>query len=407
AYSGLLVSAFMLPMLSNDVFSLFAYGSLAAHGQDVYATASALAHSVWYPWIGERWLGRVCVYGPTTLVGVMPAALAGGNPWLALVALRVAWLVPLVAVMEVAFRRLPPFFHAMVWLNPLWLLEGPGQLHPDLLGVVATTAGIVLHERGRVKSGWVAFGVAVLGKYSFAPAGAWFWLFRRRTLRQTLLRVPAIAAVLVVMGVVCFAPFWRGPATVAEPVRALVATNPGGSITDVAGLVVHVLRGRPPPRADVPAQIAMRRDRENYGATWAVVGFVLRIVTLGVAARVLTTMFRRPRDEDAIALGTGALAVAVITLASHRFQSWYLMAALPFFGLACTDAWRRWWIAVVALSVTPQFAYLLPRTALILPAWTAVSTAAVAVVFVVSFRARYLDVDPARVARGAPAAAAR
>ena len=35
AFAGLFVAAFMLPMLSNDVFSLFAYASLAARGIDV------------------------------------------------------------------------------------------------------------------------------------------------------------------------------------------------------------------------------------------------------------------------------------------------------------------------------------------------------------------------------------
>ena len=80
AFLGLGVTALMLPMLSNDVFSVFAYGSLAARGQDVYTTASALPGSVWYPWIGAHWIHSVCVYGPTTLVGVLPPASRGGTP---------------------------------------------------------------------------------------------------------------------------------------------------------------------------------------------------------------------------------------------------------------------------------------------------------------------------------------
>src|SRR5580692_5359806 len=55
AFTGLLVSALMLPMLSNDVFSLLAYGSEAAHGRDVYTTVQGLSQSPWYPWIGQHW----------------------------------------------------------------------------------------------------------------------------------------------------------------------------------------------------------------------------------------------------------------------------------------------------------------------------------------------------------------
>ncbi len=85
--------------------------------------------------------------------------------------------------------------------------------------------------------------------------------------------------------------------------------------------------------------------------------------------------------------------VAAVTLASHRFQSWYLLGALPFFGLACTPVWRRWWIAMVAFAATPQFVYLLPRTAPVLPVWSAVTTATVVLLFLANFRARYWDPD--------------
>ena len=171
AYAGLLVAALMLPMLSNDVFSVFAYGSIAAQGRDVYTTASGLSDTVWYPWVGQHWSQKVCVYGPSTLVGALPVALGGHSPWLSLALLRVAWLAPLAAVMELSFRRLRdrPLFHAMVWLNPLWLVEGPGQMHADLLGVTAVVAGIALHDRRKARE-----RVAAL---------------RRRAARQVQLRV--------------------------------------------------------------------------------------------------------------------------------------------------------------------------------------------------------------------------
>jgi hypothetical protein len=98
---------------------------------------------------------------------MLPTSLARGNPWLALLSLRATWLVPLVVVMELSFRRLRnrPFFHSMVWLNPLFLLEGPGQLHTDLLGVVAVTAGILFQDRGKLKTAWASYALALLGKY--------------------------------------------------------------------------------------------------------------------------------------------------------------------------------------------------------------------------------------------------
>lgn len=393
AFLGLGLAGLMLPMLSNDLFSVFAYGSIAAHGHDVFTTTSGFTQGVFYPWVGERWSEKVCVYGPSTLLGAMPAALAGGNPWLALALLRVAWFIPLVWVMEMSFRsfRDRPFFHAMVWLNPLWLVQGPGQLHADLLGVVAVTGGILLERRGNVKAGWASFSMAVLGKYSFAFTGFWFWLSGTKTLSQRLLRIPTIVAVLVGVGALLYAPFWRGPSTLTDPIRTLAGMNPGGTLTEVAGYVVQILRGGGVPSPDAPVLEAVAIERSTQASTWFVVSLVMRLVALALGVRVLRVMLRRPTDEDTIALGTGVLVVAALTLASHRFQSWYLMAALPFFGQACTGAWRRWWIAVVAVSVSMEFIHVLPRTTLLLPVWSVITTAALMVVFLMSFRRRYLD----------------
>ena len=408
AFAGLAIAALMLPMISNDVFSVLAYGSLAARGQDVYTTAAALPQSVWYGWIGEHWSDKVCVYGPTTLVAILPSALAGDNPWLAILLLRLTWFVPLALVMELSFRRMRdrPHFHAMVWLNPLFVLEGAGQLHADVLGLAAVVCGIVLGLRGRARASAVLYALAVLGKYSFAFAGSWFWLHDARTPRERLLRFPIIAACLLAVGVVFFAPFWHGVATLTEPIRALSGMNPGGSITEVVGILVNLLRGGGIPHADAPVQGALALDRASSGATWFVVSLVLRLVTLGVGLHLLRWMFREPHDDERVALGTGALVIAAITLASHRFQAWYLIAALPFFGLCCTEAWRRWWVAVVAVAPTTEFVYVLPRTSLVLPVWVAVTTGATVILFLAWFRARFVSLA-AGAPRGATAPGAR
>ena len=392
AFWGLLVAAFMVPMLSNDVFSLFAYGSLAREGHDVYSTASWLPHSVWYPWMGERWNDRVCVYGPTTLLSAMPAAFAGGNPWIALFALKTAWFIPLGLAMHLSFQRMGdrPFFHSMVWLNPLWIVEGPGQLHADLLGLAAITTGIALQSAaGRTRASTLFYGLATYCKYSFAMSGLWFWLSGTRTTKQQALRLPALAVVLLAVGVLLFAPFWRGSATVVEPIRTLASMNPGGSITEVAGIVVRFLRDGHLPRADLPVRAAVDFDRATNAGTWSVISLVLRALTVIIGARTLRDMLRQPPDERRIALGTGVIMIAVTTLASHRFQSWYLVAALPFFGLSSSDAWNKWWLLVVSVSVAVEFSNVLPATSPLFAAWVALSTFAVVATFVAFFRARF------------------
>ncbi len=393
AFTGLVIATTMLPLLSNDIFSLITYGSLAAHGRDVYTTPDLMPTSPFYAWVGERWNHTVCVYGPTALVSILPAGLAGRSVWAAMFLLRAAWLVPLVLVMELSFRRLPdrPRFHTMLWLNPLWLLEGPGQLHADMLGVIAIVAGMLMQMNGRPVRAWAYWALAMLGKYSFAVTGLWFWLSGARDHRERALRLPLMAAVVAGVAVVFFAPFWHGLATITVPLNTLANMNPGGSITEVVGHVVHTLRGGPMPKMDSPVAATILFDKATKGQTWAIVSGIMHIVSAGVLVRLLVYIFQKPRDEGRIALATGALVVAAVTLASHRFQAWYLLAALPFFGLSCTPAWKRWWIAMVAVSVVPDFTLLVPKGTVILPVWPAVTPTAVCVVLFLSwFPSRYL-----------------
>jgi hypothetical protein len=388
AYAGLTVASLMLPMISNDVFSLFVYGSVAGAGHDVYTTAAWLSSSPFYGWLGQMWSQTVCVYGPTTLMATLPARLANGNVWLALLLLRAAWLVPTVLVLELSLRQLRdrPAFHTMLWLNPLWIVEGPGQLHTDMLGVLAVTAGILAQRRGSTLRGYALFAVAAVGKYSFLFAGPWFWLTGARTTRERLLRVPVLALVVLAVGAVSFAPFWHGPETLTEPVRALASMNPGGSIVEVVGRVVDILRGNAVAPVDLPAKAAVAFERSSKADVWLVLSLVTRALFVVVALRSLYLMWTGKRG---IALGTGCIVVAAITLFSHRFQSWYLLAALPFFALECPPAWQRWWIAVVAVAVSVAFIEVLPRTAWLLPVWGVVSNACVVVLFLYAPRARY------------------
>ena len=395
AFMSLAVASLMLPMLSNDLFQLMSWGSLAAHGKDVFTTTSAFPGSEWLSFVAPRWVDTLCQYGPLSVIGAMPSALAHGNPWTAIVLIRVCWLVPLVAVMLISFRLLPSrrAFHAMLWLNPLWLLEGPGQLHCDLIGLTLVSAGVVLALRGRTVAAVFLYALAVVSKFTYVLVGSWFLLFDPISTRRRVVRALTMATAVGMCGAALYAPFWRGPATITAPIRDILADKPGGTIVEVVGDLVLAARGVSPSPPDMPSAAGAARDRASMGSAWfivAAVSLMLKAVTVAAMGRVLYVMLKRNRPE-VTALGTGALLVVAVTLGAPKFEPWYLLPALPFFGLCCTTAWRRWLTAAVALSVLPTFANVLPSTSPIVPVWGVLSTGANVAWFLAMFRARYLD----------------
>ncbi|MGL1475121.1 hypothetical protein ACSTJF_00480, partial [Vibrio parahaemolyticus] len=69
----------MLPMLSNDLYSLLAYGDASNRGADVYTMTDMLHISPYYDYVSELWKTAPCVYGPVVLLQVKLATWIGGN----------------------------------------------------------------------------------------------------------------------------------------------------------------------------------------------------------------------------------------------------------------------------------------------------------------------------------------
>jgi len=86
----------------------------------------------------------------------------------------------------------------------------------------------------------------------------WFWLRGTRSWRGRAAAALATSAAGVGATALLLAPFWRGPATLLEPLRALWSMNPGGSIVDVAGVAVLLFKGGAPasPQLPVAADLA-------------------------------------------------------------------------------------------------------------------------------------------------------
>jgi hypothetical protein len=392
-YLGLLATAGMLPLLSNDLFSLFAQASLSSHGQDIYASAASYRDSVWFSWIGERWQQSTSPYGPVTILAAWPSVLGAGNPFLAEAWLRLAWLVPLAVVFELSLRAFAGrwSFHTVLWLNPLLVVEGFGQLHPDLLGVVLLTAGLLASRRSPGIGGATGWALATLSKLNLGLTFPWFWLVRTGTWARRATRAGLLALCLLAAAALAYAPFWRGPETLAGQLRSLRSSTlvPGGTLVDVAGTVAGALAG---PRLGAPVEQFDLRQQQARARAWRISQAVAAFLALAAVVPLTLGLLRR-QDEEWLALATGAWVVAVFTLASPKFQSWYLLGALPFFALSCPPAWRRWWVWAVGISVTPEFALVLPRTALLYAPW-AVTTLATVVVFLVGFRARFWSIAP-------------
>ena len=251
------------------------------------------------------------------------------------------------AVLELSVRAFPnrSMFHTMLWLNPLFLVEGLGQLHPDLLGALLVTVGLMLARRSRAVGAGLAWSLATVAKLNFGLAAPWFLLSGTRSWPERMRRTLVLALTLVATATVLYIPFWRGPETVLGQLQGLRTNTfvPGGTLVDVVGTLAGGLSGS---KVNTPVELFDPRQQDVRAR--AAQGAQLLAMLIALAAIIpLGLGLLRDLDEDRLALATGAFIVAMVTLASPKFQSWYLMTALPFFALCCPPEWRRWWVWAV------------------------------------------------------------
>jgi alpha-1,6-mannosyltransferase len=102
-----------------------------------------------------------------------------------------------------------------IGLNPLFVLEGPGNGHNDLVMVGLMLAGLALSCKKRPLAGFLLLGCSAAIKFVSAAIAPWLLLdvLRFRRPRRALATSLLAGALVVGPTVAAFAPFWAGSRT--------------------------------------------------------------------------------------------------------------------------------------------------------------------------------------------------
>ena len=336
------VAALALPLTSNDLFSNLAYGRVALQGGNPYLVgpSSLPADDPFSVLVGARWVHTPIVYGPLiTLLDSVVVRTGGVIP--SLIAYKALLLGCSLGVVGFAWlvcrgRRDPndavATFVLVSW-SPVLVWEISAQAHNDGLPVLALAAGIWTGLRERRLLTTLFFAIAVFAKFAAAPVLA---LHLALLLRRSPGRALLLGIIAAGVGVLLFAPYWQGFATLRGPLLA-AGGAPGRtarSLVDLACLVA--------------GQVGATPEITTYRVL-SLAGFPL-LAALGVRA-----LFRVRCFEDVV--HHSLLVLLAWNLVTPWFQPWYVTWLLPLVLLE-RDPRLRWTVAVYSALSTAQ--YILP-----------------------------------------------
>jgi hypothetical protein len=355
------IFSLMLPMLSNDLYSLLTYGDAANRGVDVYTDVHSLSVSPFGDYVSPLWKTAPCVYGPVSLgTSRLAGLIAGGNLFLAIAAYKVLAFIWAVVFIEMSYRisrligtSVKPFL--FIVLNPVFLLQGVGQLHCDMLAIALCSCMIYFLLQKKWYLAFLFTGFTIAAKMNFILILGFIvvalFLTRESWISFLYKTVGGVCITIMVLFAVYY-PYYSSADTFKVPFNFLFSQAPAKSIAEVAGDVIYfapsVISGHHDEMNATMAKSSGVSDAQLV--VWLAVKKICQIFAIILSAFVFVKYWFGRRDSKHWMNIFLRFLVIFLLFYSHVFYAWYLMVLLPFVWYEEDKRFMQWLFVLTCFS---------------------------------------------------------
>jgi hypothetical protein len=376
----------MLPMMSNDLFSLLSYGDAANRGVDVYTDVKSLIISPFFDYVSPLWRTAPCVYGPVSLgTARLAAAMSGGHLLAAIAAYKVLAFIWSLVFIEMSFRiagllktSVKPFI--FVVLNPVFLLQGVAQLHCDMLAITICSCMLYFFFRRNWYLAFLLAGIAVVAKMNFILILGFLVValfLEKESWLSFLYKTVGGICITVLVITAFYYPYYTSPDTFKVPFNFLFSQNPAKSIAEVMGDIVYfapaVITGHMDELNSTMAKSSGVSDPQLV--VWLGVKRACQLFAFILSAIIFVKYWFGKRESKQWMNVYLRFLLVFLLFYSHVFYAWYLMILLPFVWMETDKRFMQWLFVLTCFSNihdimcavnhdTPVYFIVLPLTLL-------------------------------------------
>ena len=336
------IFSFMLPMLSNDVFSLLAYGDLANHGTDIFSQSRLNGNSFFLQYCNPNGSAGPNVYGPVCIAFMRVAAFFFPNSVLGALlafklitfiwaALFIGAAIKISGLIECGTRSF-----LFIVLNPLFLIEGVGQQHVDLLAAALAlwTVYFVLSNKAEFAFVPIALAIGVKMSYVLLLPYAFLALYIQyphlsRFLVKSLIGLLISGLTLILI----YWPYFSSFNNLIVPFQSLYHQVPTKSIVEVFGDIIFYATQLLHPGNGTNLSGSMTNDAllaEQKQYIYDTLIVICRFVAIATSAFLMFRFFQKREEKLRLPLLYLRLLLLFLLFYSHVIYPWYLLLALPF-----------------------------------------------------------------------------
>jgi hypothetical protein len=353
-FTAILLFSFVPPILSTDVFIYLQQGQLALDGILTYTNGANNALHPFIQYVDVSWRECPNHYGPLPmLMFVITTALAGKSIIFNVIFLKL-FFVLIVALLIFILMRAQSSDNEhrnkimlFIVLNPVFLIQGLGQMHIDLL----TCLLCVIFITALLKNKWALAGIMVglLGSTKFLLFVIFIgililffinrWMIREFSLKKAFLSL--LSAFMTI--VIAYTFIWEGWATITNPMSFYDNQEPVKSLTELLSYLLSYF-----DFSGVASSIAEYGNevldvKTYYGL---MIGKIFKIAALVLAIPLALSSILAKEKTSFIRL-MSLLLLLVFIVYTPRMHPWYFLLILPFFAFGAID--KRHFIIYAAI----------------------------------------------------------
>jgi hypothetical protein len=348
------IFTFMLPMLSNDVFSLITYGDLANQGVNIFAEAKLNGSSFFLPYCNPNGNDGPNVYGPVCIdlmrlaTYFFPINLLG-----ALLAFKIIVFIWSLLFIEAGFKIAGLFdggekAFLFIALNPVFLIEGVGQQHVDLLASALALWAIYFLLGNKIEIAFIAVGLAIGVKMSYIlllPYGLVALYLQLNNLQNFLIQSLVGVACVILILILVYWPYFTSLNHLWLPFQSLYHQVPTKSIVEVFGdIIFYAVQffhqgGASHASGYMVADSVLVEQKQHI---YQVLIVVCRVVALATSVLLIFGFFQKREDKLALTSLYLRLLLLFLLFYSHVIYPWYLLLALPFAWFEKDERFMVW-----------------------------------------------------------------
>ncbi len=398
AYIIVILSSFMLPFLSNDVFVYLGHGYLSNHGVDVFSHTNILQRSIWIKYI-DAWPDGPFVYGPINLIPAKIACWIGGDSiWGSFIAYKILMLGFAIGVVEVLMASIKKSSDILIAvIAPAFWLHNVGHMHNDMIAALFVAIGVYFILKKQLLPSAIFVGIALACKVSAVMYVPFiFVLYFFTSDKKPLAKWGFMVLSVLLLGgaiVGCYAIFYTGPDSLKVPFNYLAKQNAAKSFAEVLGEMLNVLLGDANIDAEFNKASIAKKDPKVYW--WGVSQKIFNVIGL-IMMVILTIVFiiktkLKFTKEITVEYFT-KLNFIFFFIYLHIFQAWYLILLFPLVLIIENTRIKKYFMVLCAYSGVHTIIYVIARPSLLfylVPIMVIVNCA----LFLWQFRKNYLTLE--------------